>query len=194
MGKLVVAPLDLQEIAAPATPPSGTVRFYAKADGLLYSKDDAGVETVVTGGAGGGGGIAATIVDAKGDLIVGTAADTVARFAAGPDGMSLMADSTQAGGMRWAWPMAMVQTKTANYTALATDNMVLANAASAPFTVTLPAVAAGQMLVVKKIDSSLNAVTVAPASGTIDGAANLVMNVQWQARTFVSDGSNWFLI
>ena len=44
------------EGAAPATPSAGTVIQYAKADGLLYSKDDAGTETLVSGGAGGGGG------------------------------------------------------------------------------------------------------------------------------------------
>lgn len=45
------------EISAPSTPASGKVVFYAKSDGLLYSKDDAGTETVVTGGGGGGGGL-----------------------------------------------------------------------------------------------------------------------------------------
>lgn len=43
----------LAEGAAPATPASGQVKAYAKADGLLYSKDDAGVETLMSGGAGG---------------------------------------------------------------------------------------------------------------------------------------------
>lgn len=47
---------DYAEIAAPSTPASGKVRLYAKSDGLLYSKDDAGAETVVSGGGGGGGG------------------------------------------------------------------------------------------------------------------------------------------
>jgi hypothetical protein len=46
----------VSEEAAPATPASGTVVVYAKADGLLYSKDDVGTETLVSGGAGGGGG------------------------------------------------------------------------------------------------------------------------------------------
>lgn len=36
---------QLEEGAAPGTPPSGYVAMYAKADGQLYSKDDAGVET-----------------------------------------------------------------------------------------------------------------------------------------------------
>ena len=36
--------LDAVEAAAPSTPPSGEVRIYAKTDGRIYSKDDAGVE------------------------------------------------------------------------------------------------------------------------------------------------------
>lgn len=47
--------ITVPEIAAPSTPASGKVVLYAKSDGLLYSKDDAGTETVVTGGGGGGG-------------------------------------------------------------------------------------------------------------------------------------------
>lgn len=43
----------MAEGAAPSTPASGQVKLYAKADGLLYSKDDAGAETLVSGGAGG---------------------------------------------------------------------------------------------------------------------------------------------
>lgn len=46
--------VTVPEIAAPGTPAAGKVVLYAKADGLLYSKDDAGTETVVTGGGGGG--------------------------------------------------------------------------------------------------------------------------------------------
>lgn len=46
--------LDGAEAAAPATPAAGKARFYVKADGLFYSKDDAGVETLMSGGSGGG--------------------------------------------------------------------------------------------------------------------------------------------
>jgi hypothetical protein len=42
------------------------------------------------------------LIDAKGDLIVGTAADTPARLAVGTDTQVLVADSTQATGLRWA--------------------------------------------------------------------------------------------
>lgn len=95
------------------------------------------------------------------------------------------ADANGAGG---------VSTKTANYTATATDACVLADATTAGFTVTLPAVVAGRQLTVKKLDSTVNLVTVAPASGTIDGAANDVISVQWQSRTYISNGTNWYRI
>ena len=42
------------------------------------------------------------IIDAKGDLIVGTAADTPARLAVGTNGYILTADSSEAAGMKWA--------------------------------------------------------------------------------------------
>lgn len=48
-----------------------------------------------------GANVKEALVDAKGDLLVGTAADTVARKAIGSDGQVLLADSTQSGGMAW---------------------------------------------------------------------------------------------
>lgn len=48
--------------------------------------------------------VAKTIVDAKGDLIAATAADTVARLAVGTNGQVLTADSTAATGLKWATP------------------------------------------------------------------------------------------
>jgi len=46
-------------------------------------------------------GISPTIVDAKGDLIAATAADTVSRLAVGTNGQFLTADSTAATGLAW---------------------------------------------------------------------------------------------
>jgi hypothetical protein len=52
------------EGAAPGTPPSGQVYEYAKADGLLYQKDDTGTETALGGAAG---------APTNADYLVGTA-------------------------------------------------------------------------------------------------------------------------
>ena len=46
--------------------------------------------------------VAKTIVDAKGDLIAGTAADTASRLAVGPDGSSIVADSSTATGLAYS--------------------------------------------------------------------------------------------
>jgi hypothetical protein len=43
-----------------------------------------------------------TLVDAKGDLLVGTASDTIGRLAVGTNGYILTADSSQSQGIKWA--------------------------------------------------------------------------------------------
>ena len=48
------------------------------------------------------GAIPASLIDAKGDLLVGTANDTAARLGVGSNGQVLTADSTQTAGVKWA--------------------------------------------------------------------------------------------
>jgi hypothetical protein len=48
------------------------------------------------------GAVAATLIDAKGDLIAGTAADTAGRLAVGTNGYLLVADSTETTGLKWS--------------------------------------------------------------------------------------------
>ena len=56
------------------------------------------------------------IIDAKGDLIAATAADTPARLAVGTNGQVLTADSTAATGIKWAQPtgLTLLSTTTMN--------------------------------------------------------------------------------
>jgi hypothetical protein len=49
-------------------------------------------------------GIPATILDAKGDIIAATAADTASRLAVGANGTVLTADSAEATGLKWTTP------------------------------------------------------------------------------------------
>jgi hypothetical protein len=68
------------------------------------------------------------ILDAKGDLITATAADTPARLAVGSNGQFLAADSTAATGLAWASVGA-----NKNWTAIANYNFATTNAASYTF-------------------------------------------------------------
>lgn len=73
------------EGSAPSTPAASRVVIYAKSDGLMYSKDDAGAETLMS--AGSSGSVATDAIwDAAGDLAVGTGANTAAKLTVGASG------------------------------------------------------------------------------------------------------------
>ena len=95
---------------------TGQILAKASNTDLDYSwiTNDVGDITAVTAGTGiSGGGTSgavtvtnsmATAIDAKGDLIGGTGADTFARLAVGANGTVLTADSAEATGLKWATP------------------------------------------------------------------------------------------
>lgn len=66
---------------------------------------------------------------------------------------------------------------------------------SAVRSLTLPAVAADLVLMVKDASGSAetNNITITPASGTIDGAASLVISSNYGSVYLVSDSTNWFI-
>lgn len=70
-------------------------------DAKLLRKQVEALQAAVDSG-GGTGGIGTSIINAKGDLIVGTADDTVGVLPVGTDGQVLTADSTNASGIKWA--------------------------------------------------------------------------------------------
>ncbi|MBF0331637.1 MAG: hypothetical protein HQL17_06840 [Candidatus Omnitrophica bacterium] len=89
-----------------------------------------------------------------------------------------------------------IVTKSADYTAAATDRVILVNAAGGAVNITLPAPTgiAGRVYDIKKIDASVNVVTVTPAAGTIDGLGSVATATQNAAFTVVTDGTNWWVI
>ena len=82
---------------APIVSSGGTTPAISVTVGTGANTVAAGNDSRITGA------IQSTLVDAKGDLIVATAADTVARLPVGAtNGHVLTVDSAEAGGMKWA--------------------------------------------------------------------------------------------
>lgn len=74
---------------------------------------------------------------------------------------------------------------------------VVSNVAGASITITLPTAASAKWrkYIFKKIDSSVNTVTIdADGAETIDGALTFVLTVQYQAIEIQSDGTQWWIV
>lgn len=68
--------------------PADFATFGNAVDGQMYTNANAAINK--------------TLIDAKGDLIAGSAADTAARVAVGTDGQVLTADAASTAGVKWA--------------------------------------------------------------------------------------------
>lgn len=96
-------------------------------------------------------------------------------------------------------PKYIIANKSADYTIQNTENgfLFLVDASGSNITITLPAAGSlgGVNVGVVKVDSSANTVTVVPDSGvpdTIEGAASLILEDQWQGTLLASDDvDNW---
>jgi hypothetical protein len=79
----------------------------------------------------------------------------------------------------------------------ASDRHLFVDATAGAVTLTLPVASDndGMTVLVKKIDASVNAVTIAAqGADTIDGAATQALAAQYDALTLFCDGSGWWLI
>lgn len=127
-GVLVFASTAARD-AAITSPQEGQFAYTKDTNGLWYYDGAAWVASGATGDIEGvtagvgisGGGTSGTVtvtnsmateIDAKGDLIGGTGADTFARLAVGANGTVLTADSVEATGLKWAAPAGAVNSFT----------------------------------------------------------------------------------
>lgn len=89
-----------------------------------------------------------------------------------------------------------ISTKTGNYTVGLGDNVLNGNAALNPIIFTLPSAssAGGRVYYFKKIDSSVNSVTIL-ANGTdlIDGMPSQVTITQYESFMLIGDGAAWWI-
>jgi hypothetical protein len=147
-----------------------------------------------------------TVVDAKGDLLAGTANDTVGRLAVGTNGQYLVADSAETTGIKWASLSAVttldltINAKTANYTLVAGDvNKFITVSDAGTLTITVPSgiFTAGQQVNIQRIGAGAvqirnNGTSVLTSTGATSGAPNL--RAQFSACTIICTSSNNFTV
>lgn len=86
-----------------------------------------------------------------------------------------------------------ISTKTADYTTTVNDYTILADTSSGNVTITVLANSTGTIFNIKKI-SAANTLTIVPLTGTIDGAASVVVTANNQNTCVHSNGSNLFIL
>jgi hypothetical protein len=146
-----------------------------------------------------------TTIDAKGDLLVGTAADTVGRLPVGSANQYLIVDSAETTGLKWATlPVSTldltISAKTAAYTLIAGDaNKFITVSDAGTLTITVPSgvFTAGQQVNVQRIGAGAvqirnNGTSVLTSTGATSGAPDL--RAQFSACTIICTSSNNFTV
>lgn len=140
-----------------------------------------------------------TALGTKGDLDT-YSTETVA-LPVGTDDFVLMADASEATGLKWGagtpGPAGTFYNYTlqsgTSYTAIANDFVVASNTGTV--TITLPpATTVNDTIIVKKTGSGGTVTVDGDASETIDGALTFVISTQYQSITLISDGTNWLVV
>ena len=133
------------------------------------------------------------LVSTANTVVIGRTTDTVVHGATGID-----AASTAITQLTGSLSKLGISTKTGtSYTAVISDDYLIIDATAGAYTVTLysAAISKGKELVIKKKDSSVNAVTINTVSSqNIDGGTSYVINTQYNSVTLVSDGTQFWII
>lgn len=140
------------------------------------------------------------IWDAKGDLAVGTGANTASKLTVGTDGHVLSADSSEPTGLKWipagsgSGITRSVSSVAVNTNAGSTASTDYVYFVSGTTTITLPtAVGNSNRYTIKNVGSGV--VTIATTSAqTIDGGTTASLIVQYTSIDLISNGSNWLVV
>lgn len=137
-------------------------------------------------------------ISANGTVSSSGVLKTTGTFSAGSTGqlgIDTNGDLATTGFIKSSGLATSIVTKTAAYSASAYDYTVLSDASGGAFTVSLPtSPQTGQIIVVKKIDSSSNVVTVSASGKNIDGGSTYSISTQYTAIRFQYGGTQWWTI
>lgn len=148
-----------------------------------------------------GGDVATDAIwDTKGDLAVGTGANTASKLTVGANGYVLVADSAEPTGLKWSAAasgsgitrdIASISSPTTLGATSLTDYVRFVSGTT---TVTLPtAVGNSNKYTIK--NTGVNTVTIATTSSqTIDGSTTITLPVQNTSIDLISDNSNWRIV
>jgi hypothetical protein len=178
------APLKFTSGTLMTTPEAGAVEF--NTDRLYFTQTSSTTRKVVAAFDDTSG--------ATGDLYYRDSSGNFIRLGVGSSNQVL---SVVSGLPAWRQVIFATASKTANYTITSSDTVIFADCTSGNVTITLPTASSvsGYRFIVKRTDSSTNSVSVARSSSdTIDGATSHNLGAQYTTMSFVSDGSNWYIV
>ena len=160
------------------------------------------IQTQIDSKIGSASAINPTIVDAKGDIIAATAADTVARLAVGSNDQVLTADSSTATGLKWATPASAGSMTLLSTTALNGVSTVTISSISQAYTdlyvvcryIYFPT-GGSQLYINPNATNNISNGTIAGSTGaTVTADAYQNGSIRAQAQSSASDPYNSFML
>lgn len=170
------------------------------ANSAITTSGDSGSGSISLGGSlgiGGGTGLTSTFASDVITIDLDNTAVTPGSYGSSSGVATFTVD--QQGRLTAASEVAIVVAKTVESVSSngnISKDYTLATGGAGGITLTLPENAsAGTTYTVKKVDNGVGSVTVSrDTADTIDGATTKVLYYQYESMSFVSDGSNWFVI